>query len=120
MKENFSRNRLTEDIRRLLPIVIKNDLNDPIFMKHIFTLKDVRSVKGGHVVMVYFNMDFLDNKMTRNIEEKALSVLEKSKHYIISRISKSLRLKRVPELRFIIDQEREATLHIDEVIKKNR
>jgi ribosome-binding factor A len=91
------KNRLTEDVRRVLANIIANDMHDPIFSE-LITIKDVKSVRGGHVIFVYFTVGFSNSEKDKKNAEKVKERLEKSAGFIGGKICRALSLRRSPEL----------------------
>lgn len=108
---------INKDIQRIINTVIKEDLNDAIF-KEIITIKDV--VGEGGFYKVYFNVGYDNSNTSKRKEKDVLIALTKASGYIRSRISKALKLKRAPELRFEIDTLSEEIEKIEKVIKENK
>jgi ribosome-binding factor A len=99
---NFGKDRITEDAKRILNSIIREDLNDPLFDSFI-TIKDIKIPRGKGLFTIYFNAGFDDSEKTLEEEKKIKAALEKSAPFIRGKITRTLRLKKAPELRFEID-----------------
>lgn len=51
-------------------------------------------------------------------KEKLINELNKNHHYFRQKIAKSLRLKNIPQIKFILDESGENAIHISKVIEK--
>ncbi|MDR2457716.1 MAG: 30S ribosome-binding factor RbfA [Clostridiales Family XIII bacterium] len=99
---NFSKDRVTEDAKRIINSIIKEDLSDPLFDNFI-TIKDIKIPRGKGLFTIYFNAGFDNSDEVLELEKRIKAAFEKSTPFIRGKIARVLKLRKAPELRFEID-----------------
>jgi len=111
MLRDFPRSRRIEDqIQRLLSDVIRNDVRDPRLSQAIITA--VRVSRDLSVAWVYYSVLQADGK-TDSLDDAFKSAVG----FMRSRLAKDLTVRRVPELRFELDETGENARAMDQLIE---
>ena len=98
MSRDFPRSRRIEDqIQRLLSDIIRNDVRDPRLSRAIITA--VRVSRDLSVAWVYYSVLQVDGE-TESLDE----AFQSAAGFMRSRLAKDLTVRRVPELRFELDE----------------
>ena len=98
MSRDFPRSRRIEDqIQRLLSDIIRNDVHDPRLSGAIITA--VRVSRDLSVAWVYYSVLQVDGE-TESLDE----AFKSAAGFMRSRLAKDLTVRRVPELRFELDE----------------
>ena len=98
MPRDFPRSRRIEDqIQRILSDVIRSDLSDPRFAGVFITA--VRVAKDLGVAWVYYSVLRADD----DIEDQS-DAFASAAGFLRSKLAKELTVRRVPELRFELDE----------------
>ena len=98
MPRDFPRSRRIEDqIQRILSDVIRTDLRDPRFSGVFITA--VRVAKDLGVAWVYYSVLRADDE-----EEDLSKAFDSAVGFLRSKLAKELTVRRVPELRFELDE----------------
>ncbi len=109
--------RLEEQVQRILSDVLRGETRDPRLHNVIVT--DARVTKDLSIAWVYYSL--LDKDVA---QEEVDSAFQKAGGFLRSRLAKELSVRRVPELRFELDDSgtRGAELEslIDSVVAKDR
>lgn len=97
MPRNFSRNlRVAAEIRRLLNELLQHEVKDPRL--HGVRVTEVELSGDLGVAKIFFSPLQIDDD-----SEQVLAAFGKASGFFRGRVGKSLRLRRVPELRFAAD-----------------
>ncbi len=114
MPRDFPRSRRIEDqIQRILSDVIRSDLRDPRFGGVFITA--VRVSRDLSVAWVYYSV------MPAGSETEGLEdAIGKALGFLRSRLAKELTVRRVPELRFELDETTSNALSMDQLIADAR
>ena len=114
MPRDFPRSRRIEDqIQRVLSDVMRNDLRDPRFTGVFITA--VRVTRDLSVAWVYYS--------TLQAEGEPVDLSDafgKALGFLRSRLAKELTVRRVPELRFELDDTTSNALAMDKLIRDAR
>ncbi|TDJ43420.1 MAG: 30S ribosome-binding factor RbfA [Gammaproteobacteria bacterium] len=111
MLRDFPRSRRIEDqIQRLLSDVIRNDVRDPRLSQAIITA--VRVSRDLSVAWVYYSVLQADGE-TDSLDDAFKSAVG----FMRSRLAKDLTVRRVPELRFELDETGENARAMDQLIE---
>ena len=111
MSRDFPRSRRIEDqIQRLLSDVIRNDVRDPRLSRAIITA--VRVSRDLSVAWVYYSVLQTDGE-TDSLDDAFKSAVG----FMRSRLAKDLTVRRVPELRFELDETGENARAMDQLIE---
>jgi len=114
MPRDFPRSRRIEDqIQRILSDVIRSDLRDPRFDGVFITA--VRVSRDLSVAWVYYSV------MPAGSETEGLDdAIAKALGFLRSRLAKELTVRRVPELRFELDETTSNALSMEQLIAEAR
>jgi ribosome-binding factor A len=113
MKDQSSRPlRVGEQLRRELTLILRNEVKDPrvsgIIIYDVVVSKDLGAAK------VYFSpMDIQQDA------SETLKGLQSATGYLRTQLSKILRLRKTPELRFIVDDTEAKGDRIEQLIQKS-
>jgi ribosome-binding factor A len=111
MSRDFPRSRRIEDqIQRLLSDVIRNDVRDPRLSRAIITA--VRVSRDLSVAWVYYSVLQTEGE-TDSLDDAFKSAVG----FMRSRLAKDLTVRRVPELRFELDETGENARAMDQLIE---
>jgi ribosome-binding factor A len=111
MSRDFPRSRRIEDqIQRLLSDVIRNDVRDPRLSQAIITA--VRVSRDLSVAWVYYSVLQADGDAD-SLDDAFKSAVG----FMRSRLAKDLTVRRVPELRFELDETGENARAMDQLIE---
>jgi ribosome-binding factor A len=111
MSRDFPRSRRIEDqIQRLLSDVIRSDVRDPRLSQAIITA--VRVSRDLSVAWVYYSVLQVDGK-TESLDD----AFKSATGFMRSRLAKDLTVRRVPELRFELDETGENARAMDQLIE---
>ena len=110
MPREFSRHqRLASEVLRTLSELIRFESKDPRLAHVSLTAVDLSRDLG--VARVYFSLLDPDEP-----SEPAMDGLVHAGGFLRSRLSKALKIRHVPELRFVHDDSAERGAHIDQLI----
>jgi len=111
MSRDFPRSRRIEDqIQRLLSDIIRNDVHDPRLSGAIITA--VRVSRDLSVAWVYYSVLQVDGE-TESLDDAFKSAVG----FMRSRLAKDLTVRRVPELRFELDETGANARAMDQLIE---
>ena len=111
MPRDFPRSRRIEDqIQRILSDLIRTEVRDPRLGDAIITA--VRVSKDLSVAWVYYTVLQADGK-TANLDDAFASAMG----FLRSRLAKDLTVRRVPELRFELDETQANARAMDELLE---
>ncbi len=111
MSRDFPRSRRIEDqIQRILSDVIRTDVRDPRLSRAIITA--VRVSKDLSVAWVYYSVLQVEGE-TENLDDAFAAALG----FLRSRVAKDLTVRRVPELRFRLDETQSNARSMDDLIE---
>lgn len=104
--------RINEEIKKYTSDIIQNKIKDPrlqgmISVTHVEVTRDLSYAK------VYVSI-FADEK----IENESLEVLKKSSGFIRTELSRSLKLRHIPEIIIENDKSLDYGMHIDSLLRK--
>ena len=105
--------RLADQIQREVAAIIDYKIKDP--RKGMITLTEVRVTSDLSLARIKFTA--VDNDGKPN-QETAREVLEHAAGFIRHELAQVLRVRVVPELRFLYDDSMDKIRHIDGLIKK--
>ena len=111
MSRDFPRSRRIEDqIQRLLSDIVRNDVRDPRLSRAIITA--VRVSRDLSVAWVYYSVLQVDGE-TESLDE----AFKSAAGFMRSRLAKDLTVRRVPELRFELDETGANARAMDQLIE---
>jgi ribosome-binding factor A len=113
MQDHSSRPlRVGEQLRREITHLLRNEVKDPRIAEII--IYDVVVSKDLSIAKVYFSpMD-----MQEDVSE-LLKGLESASGFLRTKLSKSLHIRKMPELRFILDETEAKSDRIEKLIQKS-
>ncbi|MEO1202978.1 MAG: 30S ribosome-binding factor RbfA [Pseudomonadota bacterium] len=112
MAREFSRNqRLGNQVLRTLSELLRNDVKDPRVASVSLTTVDLSRDLG--VARVYFSL--LDPAAD---PEPVADGLARASGFLRGRLGQALKVRHVPELRFVHDDSAEHAMHISELLEK--
>jgi ribosome-binding factor A len=104
--------RVGEQLRRELTLMLRNEVKDPRVSEII--IYDVVVSKDLGIAKVYFSpMDIQQDA------SEVLKGLQSASGYLRTQLSKILRLRKTPELRFIVDDTEAKGDRIEKLIQKS-
>ena len=103
---------ISNEIRRALSDIIRNDIKDPrvsemTSVTHVDVSRDLKYAK------VYISVYDTEKKKKSTIE-----TLTHAEHYIKNELGAHIRIRRLPEMTFILDSSIEYSSKISEMLKK--
>lgn len=101
--------KLATDIKREISFIINTRIKDPRI--GFVTITDVRLSVDGKYLDIYFST----MGKSRHIE-KSMDALKRSSGFIKRNLSSSMRLRNVPELKFIYDDSIDRGMRITEIL----
>ena len=107
--------RLGEEIKKIVGAMLITEVKDPRLQGKIISVTDVDVSKDGSYATCYVSVMAGTNDKTA--EEEAVEGLRSATGLFRKEIGKQVKLRRVPELTFKIDNSLEYGLHIENVIK---
>lgn len=119
MRRDFSRtDRVAQQIQKEVAVIIQREIKDPrVGMATVSSVEVSKDLSFARVFITFYNNDEQQMK-------KAAEILNEAAGFIRSLIGKRIRVRIVPELRFVLDNSLMHGMHIsnlvDEVIAKDR
>lgn len=107
--------RLGEEIKKIVGAMLITEVKDPRLQGKIISVTDVDVSRDGSYATCYVSVMAGTNEKTA--EEEAVEGLRSATGLFRKEIGKQVKLRRVPELTFKIDNSLEYGLHIENVIK---
>ena len=107
--------RLGEEIKKIVGAMLITEVKDPRLQGKIISVTDVDVSRDGSYATCYVSVMAGPNDKTA--EEEAVEGLRSATGLFRKEIGKQVKLRRVPELTFKIDNSLEYGLHIENVIK---
>lgn len=104
--------RIASIIRKNISEIIQFQLNDPNL--GFVSIPEVKVSKDFSYATVY--VSFINEKDIK----PSLEVLNKAKGFIRSELAKKLDIRRVPEIRFVVDEGYKREERISELLNKNK
>jgi ribosome-binding factor A len=109
MKRSFSRSdRLSSEIKKIFNAHLRGTVQNPILKESSIT--EVLVSKDLAILTVYFTLD----RVTQAIE--AEKEFNRSKGYFKELIAKNLRMRRIPDIKFLYDKQREQADRITDLL----
>lgn len=103
---------ITTEFKRALSEIIRTDIDDPrvsemASVTHVDLTRDLKYAK------VYISVYDTDKKKKSTIE-----TLTHAQHFIKNEVGRRIRIRRLPEIKFILDTSIEYSNKISEILKK--
>jgi ribosome-binding factor A len=102
--------RVQHIIQKNISNIIQNEIKDQKL--GFVTITDVRITNDLSIATIYVNFLGSDNR-----NEAGLKILEKSKGFIRSKLAKELTIRKMPELKFVVDTSLEEGNKIDDILR---
>lgn len=102
--------RINANIQRELSLILQNDVRDKNLQ--FCTITSVDTTNDLSICKVYIS--FVGDE---NTQRKGMNALDKSKGYLRSLLAKKLKIRKVPELHFLIDTSLEYGNRIESILK---
>ncbi len=100
-------------LQREISSIIQFDLNDPKI--GFATVSEVDVAPDLSIAKVYVSF------MGKNYKKRdGLEALRRSKGYIKTELSKRLKLRKIPDLTFVVDDSLDRVQHIEDIINRNK
>jgi len=104
--------RLTEEIKRDLSLIIKKKLNDPRISEHL-TISHVDVTEDLKFAKIYISS--IETTGDRNLY---VDILNKAKGFLRTELSKVLKTRSTPELKFYVDETIENGVRINKLLNE--
>lgn len=95
----YRNNRIAEEIKRIISLLLQRQVKDPIIHKGHVTVSQVYLSGDMSLAKV-----FVSTLGQRHQQEKILLALQRAKGYLRRELANHLDIKFVPEIQFIIDK----------------
>ncbi len=118
MGKNHRPDRLGGEIRKLIGEMLINGVKDPRLTGQMVSISGVDVTNDGSYAYCYVNV-FLtskDEEENKLVKEQVISGLNSCKGLFKKELSKVVKIRRLPELIFKIDEAAEYGQHIDEIL----
>lgn len=118
MTRNFRKERIGEEIKKIVSsMLLRGDIKDPR-VTGLVSITAVDVTRDGSYATLYITSfgNVKDEEAREAQNAEVLEGLEHAKGLIRREISKDLKLRHTPELRFAIDDSYEKGLHMDELL----
>jgi ribosome-binding factor A len=103
---------ISAEFKRVLSEIIRNDIKDPrvsemASVTHVEITKDLKYAKA-----------YISVFDTDKMKKSSIETLTHAEHYIKNEIGARLRIRRLPEIKFLLDTSIEYSSKISEMLKK--
>lgn len=116
MGKGYRQGRLGEEIRKIISEMLLRELKDPRLHEGMVSITDVEASQDGSVATVYLSVFTGQEKDRAEKEQEVLEAMQSCKGIFKREIGQKIKLRRVPELRFCLDESMEYGQHIDALI----
>lgn len=119
MGKGYRQGRLSEEIRKVLSMMLLREIKDPRLSSGMISISEVNVTSDGSYATCYVTVLSLskDEEARREEEEQVLEGLRSARGMMRNEIGKQIKLRHVPELIFKIDHSMDYGRHISEVIE---
>ena len=109
---------MAEEIRKIIGELLINGVKDPRITENFVNVTDVEVTNDGSFAYVYLTvLSFTNDDETRAAQmADALEGMNSAKGLFKKEIAKALKVRRIPELVFRVDNAAEYGRHIDEIL----
>src|SRR5271168_5010721 len=104
--------RIAEEIRTEVSLMLAGELKDPRLALPVI-VTEVRLTPGMQTVRVFVQLEGTEEEIA-----KALKGLKAASGYVRHELVERLRLRRAPEVIFMLDESEEYGHHIDQLLRK--
>ena len=105
--------RMSAQLLRVIAVIVRKEFEYEEELKHV-SISDVDVSKDLSIARVYINTLFPE------LKDAALKSLEDNKGFIRSIVSKQVRARKVPELKFVYDESLERGANLESLISQAR
>lgn len=116
MGKGYRQGRLGEEIRKIISEMLLRELKDPRLHEGMVSITDVAAAPDGSVATVYLSVFTGQEKGRAEKEQEVLEAMQSCKGMFKREIGRKIKLRRVPDLRFCLDESMEYGQHIDALI----
>jgi len=102
--------RSTEEIKRDLTLIIRKKLNDPRISEHV-TISNAEITEDMKFAKIYISS--IESMKNRN---QYAEILNKAKGFLRTELSKVLKTRTTPELKFFVDETIEKGVRINKIL----
>ncbi|WP_173326533.1 30S ribosome-binding factor RbfA [Sharpea azabuensis] len=104
----LKKERLEATMQKELSLILRDEVKDPAL--RMCTVTSVTVTNDLSIAKVYIS--FMEH------EKRGMDALERSKGFIRSKLAHVLKIRKCPELHFVVDDSLEYGNHIEELIRK--
>lgn len=104
----LKKERLEATMQKELSLILRDEVKDPAL--RMCTVTSVTLTNDLSIAKVYIS--FMEH------EKRGMDALERSKGFIRSKLAHVLKIRKCPELHFVVDDSLEYGNHIEELIRK--
>ena len=112
--KGYRTGRLGEEIKKIVSGMLVTEIKDPRLSQRIISITDVDVSRDGSYATCYVSVMSTGDQ---NDEAEVLEGLKSATGLFRKEIGRQIKLRRVPELSFRLDNSLEYGRHIEEVIK---
>lgn len=118
MGKNHRADRLGGEIKKILGEMLINGIKDPRLTENMVSISGVTVTSDGSYAYCYVNIFQLskEDSVIAQTKEDVLSGLNSAKGIFKKEIAKAVKIRRIPELIFKIDEATEYGQHIDSIL----
>ncbi len=109
-----TRKRLEADVQRELAEILEHQVKDPTVREAFATVVEVRLSSDGRHAWIYLFVPGEDLQ-----RQAAMTAFERNRGFLRSALAARLKVRRVPELNFRLDDTLDRALRIDEIIDED-
>ena len=119
MGKGYRQGRLSEEIRKVLSMMLLREIKDPRLSSGMISISEVKVTSDGSYATCFVTVLSLSKDEEKRLEEEeqVLEGLRSAKGMMRNEIGKQIKLRHVPELIFKIDHSMDYGRHISEVIE---
>ena len=104
----LKKERLEATMQKELSLILRDEVKDPAL--RMCTVTSVTVTNDLSIAKIY--VSFMEH------EKRGMDALERSKGFIRSKLAHVLKIRKCPELHFVVDDSLEYGNHIEELIRK--
>ncbi len=108
-----TRKRLEAEVQRELALILEHEVKDPAVREAFATVAEVRLSSDARHAWAYLFVPGDDPQ-----RQAAMAAFERNRGFLRTALAARLKVRRVPELNFRLDDTLDRALRIDEVLKE--
>lgn len=118
MGKNHRPDRLAGEIRKIISELLINGVKDPRLVENMVSILDVEVTNDGSFATCYVHVLTFskDPDEIKAQKEEVLAGMNNARGMFKKEIAKAVKVRRIPELIFKIDETEEYGQHIDEIL----